>query len=374
MDHLGKTDGNAAGSFSTDRGRPVKGGGAAVVGLPGQCPPARVGDLYPRALDRLAGRECALGLRRRQPADEANQHIELEPWAVSTASKQPSALLASSSSRRRSSAVIGCRPNKEPIEDGPNGGGVGWGLCGSRRRYPGMPNGRREDQPPFHVAPVLRGNRTGSDLSVKRHRMASPALQATFSTPSVKTGNRQKRAYLVRSSKGASRRGRDGASRLARLIPHSSPTNSRSHRRAGIGACRRTITQARLRRWPSRESNSTRPRVTVRPSGRRTAPPAASTAATRSRSAVRYASTSDSMWCMSGPTLSACRQSTRSGQRSLKHLSTIRSIQPKDSVGSVGGRLRAIISDKVGGGSFQQLVWRDGGLKKTGPEVGRHRR
>jgi hypothetical protein len=34
-----------------------------------------------------------------------------------------------------------------------------------------------------------------------------------------------------------------------------------------------------------------RPTVTVRPSGRGTASPAVSTAATRSRSAVRYAST-----------------------------------------------------------------------------------
>jgi hypothetical protein len=37
---------DAAGSFSTDRGRPVKGGGAAVVGLPGHGPLACLGDLY----------------------------------------------------------------------------------------------------------------------------------------------------------------------------------------------------------------------------------------------------------------------------------------------------------------------------------------
>ncbi len=75
-----------------------------------------------------------------------------------------------------------------------------------------------------------------------------------------------------------------------------------SHRRAGIGACRRTTTHARRRRSPNSASNSARPTVTVRPSGRGTAPPAASTAAAKSRSAVRCAATSDSISRMSGPT------------------------------------------------------------------------
>jgi hypothetical protein len=62
--------------------------------------------------------------------------------------------------------------------------------------------------------------------------------------------------------------------------------------------------------------------------GRGRAPPAASTAATKSRSAVRYASTSDTISLICGPTLSACRQSMRSRQCSVKHLSTIRSNHP----------------------------------------------
>src|SRR6266550_603056 len=62
------------------------------------------------------------------------------------------------------------------------------------------------------------------------------------------------------------------------------------HRRGGIGAFLRMVTQARLQRPPSRASNSARPTVTMRPSGSGTAPPAASTAATSSRSAARYIS------------------------------------------------------------------------------------
>jgi hypothetical protein len=53
-----------------------------------------------------------------------------------------------------------------------------------------------------------------------------------------------------------------------------------NHRRAGIGACFLMMTHARLRRSPSSASNSARPCVMVRPSGRGRAPPAASTAAT----------------------------------------------------------------------------------------------
>jgi len=40
------------------------------------------------------------------------------------------------------------------------------------------------------------------------------------------------------------------------------------HRRAGIGTCRRMMTHTRLRRSPSSASNSARPTVTVRPSGK----------------------------------------------------------------------------------------------------------
>jgi hypothetical protein len=62
---------------------------------------------------------------------------------------------------------------------------------------------------------------------------------------------------------------------------------SRSHRRAGIGAFFLIKIHTRLRRSPNNASNSARPTVTVRPSGKGTGPPSASTAATRSRSAVR---------------------------------------------------------------------------------------
>jgi hypothetical protein len=60
-----------------------------------------------------------------------------------------------------------------------------------------------------------------------------------------------------------------------------------AHRRAGIGACFLMMTHARLPRSPSSASNSARPTVTVRPSGSGTAPPAASTAATSWRSAIK---------------------------------------------------------------------------------------
>jgi hypothetical protein len=43
---------------------------------------------------------------------------------------------------------------------------------------------------------------------------------------------------------------------------------SDNHRRAGIGACFLITTHARLRRSPSSASNSARPTVTVRPSGK----------------------------------------------------------------------------------------------------------
>jgi hypothetical protein len=70
------------------------------------------------------------------------------------------------------------------------------------------------------------------------------------------------------------------------------------HRCDGMGACFLMTTHARLRRWLNSASNSARPTLTVRPSGRATAPPANSTAATRWRSAARYASTSDAISCM----------------------------------------------------------------------------
>jgi hypothetical protein len=94
---------------------------------------------------------------------------------------------------------------------------------------------------------------------------------------------------------------------------------SRSHRRAGIGACCRTITQARLRRLPNSASNSARPTVTVRPFGSGTAPPAASTAATRSRSAVRYASTSDSI---------SRTRTTALREPKVKEIATVQSQKP----------------------------------------------
>ena len=47
-------------------------------------------------------------------------------------------------------------------------------------------------------------------------------------------------------------------------------TYSHSHPRVGIGACFLMMTHARLRRSPSSASNSARPTVTVRPSGRGT--------------------------------------------------------------------------------------------------------
>jgi hypothetical protein len=60
-----------------------------------------------------------------------------------------------------------------------------------------------------------------------------------------------------------------------------------SHRIDGIGGFLRMVTHALLRRSPSIASNSARPVETVRPSHNATAPPAPSTAATRSRSAIR---------------------------------------------------------------------------------------
>jgi hypothetical protein len=119
---------------------------------------------------------------------------------------------------------------------------------------------------------------------------------------------------------------------------------SRSHRRAGIGgACRRTITQARLRRSASRALNSARPTVTVRPSGRGTEPPAASTATTKSRSAIRYASTSESILHM--PSTSALdaanvKETTRSQSRKPV-LNRINSSQGRP--GRVDARTRASV-------------------------------
>jgi hypothetical protein len=54
--------------------------------------------------------------------------------------------------------------------------------------------------------------------------------------------------------------------------------------------------------------------VTVRPSGNGTVPPAASTAATSSRSAIKYASTSRSIPCMRGRLLSATRDVKQIGR------------------------------------------------------------
>jgi hypothetical protein len=71
------------------------------------------------------------------------------------------------------------------------------------------------------------------------------------------------------------------------------------HRLSGIDAFLRTVTHARLHRPLGSASNSARPTVTVRPSGNGTAPPRASTAATRSLSAARHVSTSDAMSRMS---------------------------------------------------------------------------
>ena len=93
------------------------------------------------------------------------------------------------------------------------------------------------------------------------------------------------------------------------------------HRRDGKGASLRIITQARLRCRSRILSNSARPTVTVRPSGKGTLPPAASTAATRSRSAIKYASTSSSIWCMRARPLSAPSTSNRLRDYSHRNVS-----------------------------------------------------
>jgi hypothetical protein len=80
-----------------------------------------------------------------------------------------------------------------------------------------------------------------------------------------------------------------GASSLCPQLPAANLSADRAdngqaddanHRRGGIGAFFLMTTHARLRRWLKNASNSARPTVTARPSGRGTAPPANSTAAT----------------------------------------------------------------------------------------------
>jgi hypothetical protein len=63
------------------------------------------------------------------------------------------------------------------------------------------------------------------------------------------------------------------------------------------------------------------------PSGKGTVPPAASTTATRSRSAIKYASTSSSIWRMRARLLSAPRMSNGSRDCSLRNVSRIGLIQ-----------------------------------------------
>jgi hypothetical protein len=125
-----------------------------------------------------------------------------------------------------------------------------------------------------------------------------------------------------------------------------------SHRRAGMGACFLMTTHARLRRSPIRASNSARLTVTVRPSGRGTAPPAASTAATRSHFAIRYASTSDSISRMREPPLLARRSGLpAAAQASLLFL---RALEPVWSLG--GGRRRRNSFRRVGRAALRKTV------------------
>jgi hypothetical protein len=64
-------------------------------------------------------------------------------------------------------------------------------------------------------------------------------------------------------------------------------TERARHRRGGIGVCLRAVTHAGLRRSPNSASNSARPTVMVRASGRGRALPAATMAAIRLRSATQ---------------------------------------------------------------------------------------
>jgi hypothetical protein len=181
-----------------------------------------------------------------------------------------------------------------------NVSGLGLPRAGNDAQKRRLSDSIGPDEPDHAAGRKFDRDRVEGDRSTVTLREAFDALDRTRerSLPDVplqlwRPGDRRIESQIGNTGQTASHRIGTRAQSLG-IDPHPDPehqlvtlalgphrlgmTYSRSHRRAGIGACFLMMTHARLRCSLSSARNSARPTVTVRPSGRGTVPPAASTA------------------------------------------------------------------------------------------------